>query len=183
MKKSRLAFIDVETTGLIPSKHEIIELGCLVVRPLDDSPRPKWEVVDELELKVKPVHLETAEPEALRVNGYNDGDWLFALSLEQAMKTLAEKIADTTVIAQNVTFDWSFLEQAFAQTGVTPKVFYLKLDLPSMVYGKLHADPKLQKLSLWSLSEYFGVKNASAHTALADARATFEIFQKLMALP
>lgn len=183
MKKTKLAFVDLETTGLDPSKHEIIELGCLVVRPIDDSPRPKWEVVDELELKVKPTRLDQAEPEALRVNGYNDGDWLFAVSLEQAMKTLSEKIQDTTVVAQNVTFDWSFLEHAFTETKIMPKVFYHKMDLPSMVYGKLHARPELQKLSLWALSEYFGVKNASAHTALADARTTFEIFKKLLDLP
>lgn len=183
MKKTKLSFVDLETTGLDPARHEIIEIGCLVARPLDDAPRPKWEVVDELELKVKPTRLETAEPEALRVNGYNDGDWLFAASLEQAMKTLAEKIADTTVIAQNVTFDWGFLEKAFHVAGIAPKVFYHKMDLPSMVFGKLHAHPEIQKLSLWALSEYFGVKNERAHTALADARAAFEIFKKLLELP
>ncbi|MCC6290612.1 3'-5' exonuclease [Candidatus Nomurabacteria bacterium] len=183
MKKTKLSFIDLETTGLNPVKHEILEIGCLVVRPIDDSPRPQWEVVDELEMKVKPTRLESAEPEALRVNGYNEGDWLFAASLEQAMKTLCEKIADTTVVAQNVAFDWSFLESAFSATGVQPKVFYHKMDLPSMVYGKLHHKPELQKVSLWALSQYFGIKNENAHTALADARTTFEIFKKLLELP
>jgi len=32
MKKHPLAFIDLETTGLNPDTHEIIEIGCLVVR-------------------------------------------------------------------------------------------------------------------------------------------------------
>lgn len=181
MKKSKLAFIDLETTGLDPARHEILEIGAVIARPVEGS-NSQWEIADELDLKVKPAHLETAEPEALRINGYNDGAWLFAVSLEPAMKTLADQIADATVVAQNVTFDWSFLERAFRQTNLAPQIFYHKLDLASMAFGKLYQRDNFQKYTLRALCDYFGVKHTGAHSALADARASFAVFQKLMAL-
>lgn len=180
LKKSKLAFVDLETTGLDPSKHEIIEIGCLIAKPRENG--RGWDVASELELKVKPQHLETAEPEALRVNGYNDGDWLFAPDLASAMKTLAEEIDDAIVVAQNVTFDWSFLERAFTSTKTDPNIFYHKMDLASMAYGKLFQRENFQKITLRGLCDYFQVKNSDAHSALADTRASFEVFQKLMAL-
>ena len=33
MKKHNLAFIDIEATGLDVSKHEIIEIGCIITTP------------------------------------------------------------------------------------------------------------------------------------------------------
>lgn len=183
LKTTKLSFVDLETTGLDPARHEIIEVACLVAEPASAGGAISWRVADELELKVKPTRLESADPEALRINGYRESDWLFAATLEQAMKTLAEKINDTVVVAQNVTFDWSFLERAFAAAGVTPKIFYHKLDLASMAYGKLFRRDDFQKFSLKALADYFGVENVRAHSALSDTRVTFQIFQKLMELP
>lgn len=54
-----LAFTDVETTGLDPHIHEIIEIGLVLVEHKDLT------VVEELNLKIKPEHIETATAEAL----------------------------------------------------------------------------------------------------------------------
>jgi DNA polymerase III epsilon subunit-like protein len=73
MREKKLAFIDLETTGMDPLKHEIIEIGCLLAK-LDD--KGQYVELESFELKVKPEHIETAEQEALRVNGY-DEDHIF----------------------------------------------------------------------------------------------------------
>lgn len=174
-----LAFLDIETTGMDVNKHEIIELGCVLVKEQDDG---SYKIVDELDLKIQPTHIETAEPEALRVNGYEPSAWFFAHSLKDALTELTAKAEGAVVIGQNISFDWSFLAKAFADCGMEDPFFYAKMDTRSMAFAKLKDMHDISKLSLRALCEYFGVQNNRAHTALADARATFEVFEKLMAI-
>ena len=181
MKKHNLAFIDLETTGLRPEKHEIIEIGCLIARQIPQSGKgPKIEFVTDFEIKVKPTHLETAEPEALRINGYNDADWLFAAGLKNALEELADKTKDCIMVGLNVAFDWSFLEKAFADTGVENKMHFHKLEIMSMAFAKLYDDPIAERFSLRALGDYYKIENPKAHTALADIRTTFEVYKKLI---
>ncbi|KKS11066.1 MAG: hypothetical protein UU67_C0085G0001, partial [Candidatus Daviesbacteria bacterium GW2011_GWB1_41_5] len=37
-----------------------------------------------------------------------------------------------------------------------------------------------ERFNLGALAKYFGVENEKAHSALADIRATFEIYKKLL---
>lgn len=181
MKKHNLAFIDVETTGFDPSKHEMIEIGGILAKQVPGSSGgPKLEQVDEFEFKIKPENLENADPGSLRVNGYNDAEWLFAADLSSVMQSVSDKTADAIMVAQNITFDWSFLQAGFAKTGIPNKMHYHKLDLIPMVFAKFYHSEEPKRYNLGYLAEFFGVKNAKAHTALADARATFEIYQKLL---
>jgi DNA polymerase III epsilon subunit-like protein len=89
MKGKKIAFIDLETTGLNPYTHEIIEIGCLIAKQNENG---EWIPTDEFEFKVKPEHIETAQQDALRINGYNETDWMFGHSLEEALKTLSQKM-------------------------------------------------------------------------------------------
>jgi|SRR3989344_1900584 len=181
MKKYNLAFIDLETTGLNLDRHEIIEIGCVVARQVPQPGRgAALEIISELDLKVKPEHLETAEPEALRINGYNDSDWLFAVSLEQAMKALVEKTNGAMMISHNITFDWPFLQHAFAKTKVLNKMLSVRLDLLSMAFAKLYHKEEVQRFNLKFLADYFGIKNENAHTAMSDIKASIEIYKKLL---
>ncbi len=182
MKKHNLAFIDLETTGLNPDKHEIIEIGCLVVRQPQVA-GGNFEVIDELDIKVKPLHLERAEPEALRINGYNEADWLFAVELSQALSALAGKTDNAIMVAQNVTFDWSFLHRAFETTGVQNRMHFPKIDLISIAFGKLYNDTRIERYNLRELARFFNVENEKAHSAMSDIRTTFEIYKKLITLP
>lgn len=177
MKRFNLAFIDLETTGLDPEKHEIIEIGALIVK------QPELKIIDELDIKVKPLHIETADPEALRINGYRESDWLFAADLAQAIKLLAEKTENAVMVAQNVAFDWSFLNKAFRKTEIINKMHYHKLDLISIAYAKLYKDEKLERYNLRELARFFEVENEKAHSAMSDIRTTFEIYKKLIILP
>jgi DNA polymerase-3 subunit epsilon len=181
MKKHNLAFVDIETTGFDPEKQEIIELGVVIAKPTSDD-ATAYEIVDELDIKIKPEHIETADPQALRVNGYDPSAWIFAHTLEEAMKTFSEKTANCIFVAHNLAFDYSFIEKAFQKTGVENKLFYAKMDTISIAFAKLHKKKDIEKFRLQKLCEYFGVENNKAHTALSDARATFEVFQHLMSM-
>jgi len=169
MKNKNLAFVDIETTGFNVETQEIIEIGCVIVKQVDGR---ITETLDEFELKIKPEKLENADPEALSINGYNEAEWLFAMNLQQAMQTFAEKTKDCIFVAHNAAFDWSFIAKAFATSDVENKMFYAKIDTISFAFAKLHNDPTVSRYSLAALCEKFGITNDRAHTALADTRAT-----------
>lgn len=171
-----LAFVDIETTGIDRDKHEIIELACVIAKMKDG----KLEVVDTLDLKIQPKHIETAEPQALRINGYNEADWLFAISLEAALEQFVKKTEGAIFLAHNITFDYPFIEKALKDAKMEHKMHFQKIDTLSLAFGILHINDDLGKLSLRALCEQFGIENKKAHSAFADTYALYEVFRKLM---
>lgn len=179
MKNRNLAFIDIETTGLSLNKHEIIQIGCVLASQKNRGSK-SFKIIEEFEIKVKPTNINTADPVALQINGYNEKDWSNAMPLREAMEILSQKTKDAVMIGHNVCFDYSFLEKAFEKTKIENKMHHRKLDTISIAFAKLCGDKDIEKISLKSLCKQFGVENKNAHTALSDARATFEVFVKLM---
>lgn len=176
--QQQLAFVDIETTGLDPEKAEIIELGVVLAELIDGELR----VVGELDLKAAPNHIETADAQALRINGYNEADWIFAVSIEDALKAFVEKTAGAVFVAHNATFDYGFIEANLRRYQIESKLHYHKLDTLSLAFGILHTNDDIGKLSLRALCEKYGIENKKAHSAFADAYATYEVFKKLMNL-
>jgi DNA polymerase III alpha subunit (gram-positive type) len=177
MREKRLAFIDVETTGMNPLIHEVIEIGCLIAKLNEQG---IYEELESFEIKVKPEHIETAEQEALRVNRYDEANWVFAHTQKEAFTQLAKKCEACVLVAQNTPFDYSFLLAGFMRNEIKDPFFFAKLDTISLAYLRFRKDPEMTSFSLKSLCEKYGIKNEKAHNALADIRATFEVFKKLM---
>jgi len=176
MRKHNLSFIDIETTGLSLMEHEIIEIGCIIT---DSS----LQMVEEFELKIKPEHIKTADPIALKINHYDPKDWQSAISLKEAIKIFADKTENTIMVGHNITFDASFLDKAFYDTGIKKKFFhYHLLDTVSIAFVKLYENEEIDRFTLHELCKHFNIKNEKEHTALSDTRATLELYKKLMSL-
>ena len=175
MRKHNFAFIDIETTGLNLLKNEIIEIGCIITTS-------DLKVIEEFELKIKPEHIEEADPVALKVNHYNSSDWESAIPLDKAIKIFSKKVKDCIMVGHNVSFDAGFIEHAFNQTKIKNTMHYHKLDTISLAWAKFHNDSSFERFSLREMCVRFGIKNEKAHSALSDARATFELYKKLMSL-
>lgn len=173
-----LAFIDVETTGTDHNLHEIIELGLVLTRFKDNE----LVVIDKLDLKILPKNIENADPIALRVNGYDEADWMFAVELEEALKIFSEKTKGAIFVAHNVIFDANFIETSFKKLGMTHDMHFHKIDTISMAFGILHEKDDINRLSLRALCQYLDIENTKAHSAFADAYATYELFKKLLNL-
>lgn len=175
MKEVPLAFIDMEMTGLDPERHEITEIGLVL------ASQPDFTILDEWEVKVQPKHIETADPEALELNGYDPAVWKAeAVSLEEALTTFIEKTEGAVMVAQNVSGDVMFLQKALHQTGLEERMDYHRMDSLSLAFGLLYANPDVQRFSLRNLAKHLDIENKNAHTALSDARTTFEIVRKLL---
>jgi len=175
MRKHNLAFIDIELTGLDLTKHEIIEIGCVITKP-------NFEVIEEFELKIKPERIEDADPVSLKISHYDPAKWIGAYAPKEGLKIFSDKTQDCIMVAHNIAFDSGFLEYAFAKTGIKNSMHYHKLDTISLAWAKLHKEPDLEHFSLRELCMRFDIKNEHAHTALSDARATFQLYKKLMEL-
>jgi len=110
LKKKRLAWVDCETTGLDPAKHEVIEIG--IVRSDGVT----------LSRKVLPKHIETADPEALKINGYSGYDWdRTAKTAEVVAEEVKTILRDCLIVTQNAKFDYGFVEALFREAGVDSK--------------------------------------------------------------
>ena len=174
-----IAFVDIETTGLDADKHEIVELGVVIAKMKDGI----FVVTDELDVKIHPKHIENADPTALRVNGYNEADWLFATSIEDALKSFVEKTDGAIFTAHNMAFDFGFVDANLKRLGMPHTMHYHKLDTISVAFGVLqNSNDDMGKYSLRVLCEKYNIINPHAHSAFADAYATYEVFKKLLNL-
>lgn len=169
-----LIFLDLETTGLSPQKHEILEIGAIKVK--SEAP---FDILEELEIKVKPEHLETADPEGLKVAGYSEEGWQGALSIKEALEKLDQFGKDGVLVGYNVTFDWAFLDKAYTSLGRIDPFHYHRLDILSMAYFKLAFKTLKDKFSLGTVCQKLAIQREFQHRALYDAKATYLVFKQL----
>lgn len=161
-----LVIVDLETSGLDPGEHEIIEIGAILVD------RTTLLSLGTLELKVLPT--KPVSPDAARVNGYTEEGWKNAIPLSDAMKKFALFARDANMLAYNVSFDWGFLQEAFRKTGIRDTMRYQRLDILTIAWFFL---PGLRSYSLKSVCEEVGVDPESdVHEAIKGAHKAFEVY-------
>lgn len=168
-----LCFLDLETGGLDPCAHDILEIGALIFNT-------ETKDVEKLfSLKVKPVR--DIDSEAAKVNGYSEEEWIKdSVSLKQAMETLTNFVKGSVMVAQNVVFDASFLQQAEKRTGVTLPFSRHKVDLVTLAWLKV-PPYTLRSYSLKNLCAYLNVPpEPDVHRALNGAMAAYECYKKLI---
>lgn len=170
-----LIFLDLETTGLSPQKHEILEIGALKI-----NPNPPFNIVEELEIKVKPTNIKLADKSALKIVGYTDDGWQQSLNVKEALERLDQFAQGGVLVGYNVNFDWAFLDKAYFSLGRFDPFYYHRLDVMPMAYLKLFGKKSLKRFSLGEICKYFKIKRVHEHDALDDAKATYLVFKELM---
>ncbi len=164
--------VDLETTGLDLTRHEIIEIGAVRVSADLSAERGTFSQ------KTLPNHPDTADPEALAVNGYTKAAWAEAVMLDHAISEFLV-FADGGMLAGfNVAFDWAFLHTALNQLGIPLPREYHIFDVFSLAYHRALQQGPVDRWSLAALCKHFGVPvPAKPHRALADARATLALLR------
>lgn len=189
----RIVFFDVETGGLDPQKHPVIQFAAVVVDGL-------LQELESLELKIL-FNPAQAEAEALAVNHYDAEVWaregvresLALLQIAELMRRNATvaKVSKKNrpydvarLCAHNARFDSEFIAAWFKREGLfLPAACYESLCTlnlarwASLGSATAPADHKLGSLCAW-----LGIElGAGAHDALADVRATVEVARVLTA--
>lgn len=169
-----LVFVDCETTGLDPARHELIEVAVLRVHP------QTLVVEAEVALKVRPERIEDADPEALRINGYSEEAWADAISLDEAMAQLAPVLEGAMLAGHNVAFDRGFLDAAWRRVGRRPEnIDHHLLDTATLAWPLLSSGT-LDSVSLTPVCKHLGIERGEEHWALDDARASLEVSRRLL---
>jgi DNA polymerase III epsilon subunit-like protein len=180
MKEKLLAFIDTELSGRNFDLHEILSIGLVLVREKREAGKSEFEELGEWEWKIKPIHIHTAEPESLKINHFDPSLWLDAKPLCEVLVEFLEKVTGAMLVGQNTAFDLGFIEHALHAEELSRTYHYHSLDTVSLAMAILRDEPKLQTFSLHELTKYFGITHENTHTALSDAKATYEVYKKLM---
>lgn len=178
----RLAFIDVETTGLVPGWHEMIDIG-IAVTDLEGR------VVDSLFLRIQPHHPERLSEGARAVNAFDAARWqtlgaVHPAAAADSILAFHRRTAGarpTMMVAFNSQFDAAFLDHLFRVSGRSWRdlYHYFVLDVPSMAWGL-----GLRHLTGSALAEQLGVPDeprvAEDHTGITGAMLNVRVYQALM---
>lgn len=173
----KLLVLDTETTGLDLIKHEIIQIGFLFIE-MDTS--DVYNLLSETEIKIKPMHLQTAEPAALAINGFSAYEWKDADTIEKHFEEIKNKIEEAdALLGQNLIFDLRFIKQAFENFNVSPPKFPPYMDT-KWIANQLMNEGKLKSTSMDKMCKHYNIKfEGKAHTALVDCKRTLEVWKKL----
>jgi hypothetical protein len=177
-----LAFIDVETTGLVPGWHEMVDIG-IAVTDLEGR------VLDTLFLRIQPRYPERLSPGARAVNAFDAGRWKTLGALDPAVAVdsilaFHRRVAHTRptlMVAFNSQFDAAFLDHLFRARGRSWRdmYHYFVLDLPSMAWIL-----GLRDLRGHLLTQRLGVPDephvAEEHTGITGAMVNVRIYQALL---
>lgn len=176
-----LAMLDVETTGLVPGYHEMIDIG-LVVTTVDGTP------IDSLFLRIQPEHPERTSEGARSVNAFDAARWrdLGALDASQAVDSLRRFHSAVAggrhmmLVAFNSQFDAAFLDHLFRGVDASWRELYhyFVLDIPSMAWVLGY-----RELTGSALASRLGIEDeprvAEEHTGITGAMLNVRIYQEL----
>jgi DNA polymerase III epsilon subunit-like protein len=164
----QLAFLDTETTGLIPGKHEVIEVAIIVENRLHH-----W--------YIRPERLADADEKALQINGYatHPERWHSAVSMNLAGPEILDVLRDKVVVGHNVNFDLEMLSGHFRVAGVKHRLPYHKVDTVTLAYTRL-VPLGLSSLSLDKIREFLCWSKENAHSAIKDVRDTERLYRLLV---
>lgn len=177
-----LAFVDVETTGLVPGYHEMIDVG-IVMTDIDGTQ------LGELFIRIQPDHPERTDPGARAVNAFDAERWreLGALAPGAAIDRIVEfhktnaGNRNTLMVAFNSQFDAAFLDHLFRSRDRDRREIYhyFVLDLPSMAWSL-----GMRGLTGSNLARALDVDDephiAELHTGITGARLNARIYRALL---
>jgi DNA polymerase-3 subunit epsilon len=170
-----IAIVDTETTGLDPSKHEVVDVHVLLVT--DDLEC----VVAEAGSRTPLLNPEAADATALEVNGYCEEAWKEARPLEEVLPPVVALLGCAeTWVGSNPEFDEAFLALAVQDHLDNPGRSLAKFP------GNLVDTRRLAKADgigggcgLDSLCARLDVQVGVAHTARGDCLRVLEVLRRL----
>mgnify|MGYP000517316658 CR=1 FL=1 len=173
-------FIDTETTGLSPHKHQILTIGIVIT---DDKLNP----VFEKEYLVRKEEWSTVNPMALRINKIDlvthnikaKPERNVCKKIIKDIKKYTGSATQNIAIGHNLRFDINFLGAMFERHEIDFPFSYEFEDTMHMAKF-LIASGNLctPNAKLGTLCKHFDYKT-DFHNALNDTKATVHLYEKL----
>lgn len=165
MEDKPLVFVDVETTGLNPSLHRVIEIAAL-----------RYEhgtITSSVATLLDPGI--AIPPMISRITNITDGDVAGQPVFETIAEELRRLMDGAIFVAHNVRFDYSFLKNEFGRLGMPFRPKQLcTVKLSRALY------PEMRSHKLADLIRYHGFAPAQRHRAYDDAAVLIEFWQRII---
>lgn len=160
--------LDIETTWLSKFKHKITEIAAI---------KFDWKnILWEFQTLINPERNIPTEITKLT--------WITNEMVSNAPKfcdiipNFLEFIQDDIIVAHNANFDYWFIsENIYTNT-------WIRIENSCLCTRKLanRLLPELPKKNLWTICDYYWLKNERAHRAMWDTKVTVEIFKNFLNL-
>ena len=168
-----IAFVDLETTGTLPTGDRITEIG--IVRVEDG------EFVDEWSTLVNPG---CPIPEDIQgLTGITNAMVRGAPGFAELKREVMERLAGRLFVAHNARFDYGFLKNEFRRGGMSYTADVLcTVRLSRRLYPEAHGhglDALIARHGLHEAIAPAAAARTGRHSALGDARAIWRFVQTL----
>lgn len=164
MLPSKLAFVDIETTGLGVTHDKIIEIGILRVE--------NGKLVKKFKSLINPEGFVSSF--SLQLTGITEAELTNAPTFYEVMDDINDILKDCVFVAHNVRFDYGFIRNEFRRYE---KKFSAKHFCTIKLSQRLF--PNERKHNLDAIISRFNIKCINRHRAFDDALVLWEFYQKL----
>ncbi|MFW6201698.1 MAG: PolC-type DNA polymerase III [Gemmatimonadota bacterium] len=162
--------VDVETTGGTPRYgHRVTELAAVRV-DLEGRVREEFSTLID---PGRPIPAFIT-----RLTGIDDAMVRGAPPFATVAGRVRELLDGRVFVAHNASFDWRFVRAEFERAEGRPPAEHVRRLCTVRLARRLV--PEAGRRSLDALSAHFGIENDARHRALGDARATVELFARLV---
>lgn len=164
MLPNKLAFVDIETTGMRSAYDRIIEIGILRV---EDG-----ELVQTFKSLINP---QTYIPsEITKLTGITGRDLEDAPTFRAVKDEIIEILADCTFVAHNVRFDYGFIKHELLRENVTYNArHFCTVRLSRLLY------PSWPRHNLDAVMQHCGIACETRHRAFDDAKVLYEFYNHI----
>jgi DNA polymerase-3 subunit epsilon len=165
MLPAKLAFVDIETTGMRSFYDRVIEIAILRVE--------ENQITQTFHSLINPqTHLP---PEITRMTGIQTHELENAPTFRQIKDDILEILNGCTFVAHNVRFDYSFIKNEFKREEITySSKHFCTVRLSRALYPQFHHH------NLDSIIQRFGFQIQNRHRAFDDARILVNFYTKIL---
>jgi DNA polymerase-3 subunit epsilon len=159
------AVLDFETTGLLATRNDRVVEIAIVRLSADLAYRDEFRTLINPDRDLGPI----------TIHGIRSRDVLNAPRFHEIAGDILDLLEGHVIVAHNATFDLAFLRAEFKRVGLELP------EIPCICTMRLArtAGPSWIPTNLEGCCAAIGIEYADAHHALADARATAELFRRL----
>lgn len=158
--------IDIETTGLSKSYHQITEIAAAKIR--------NNKIIDSYETLVNP---QVRIPSFItHLTGINNEMVKDAPKIKEVLPNFKDFLGEDVFVAHNATFDYGFLDHNLRyHHGIN-------LTNQRLCTRKLanRLFPELSRKRLQDLCQHLHIQNQQAHRAMGDVKATSAVFSEML---
>jgi len=172
---------DLETTGLEPQRHEIIQIARVIIDTVDGQ------IISSLTKSqyIQPTRWDQRDGEAMAINGLTFSKLQAeGIPPDQALADYCQDVnwGETVLAAWGADFEVKFLSEAFQQVGRDVPFHYKLIDVRSLAHLPRAWSGFTEYLGLAESCDYFNVPfdRSKAHDALYDATKTAELALALL---